>query len=63
MIAMAVRNENIVHTAEIYAQQFCIPDKHITCSGIKQDSILLCFQKDGKAMLYRETAVIVSVIR
>ena len=44
MITMAVRNENIVHIAEVYAQHFRISDKHITCSSIKQNLMQFCFQ-------------------
>lgn len=62
MVAMSVGNENIVHTAEIYAQQLRIPDKHITSSSIKQYLMFLCFQKDRKTMLCRETVVIASII-
>ena len=46
MIAMSVRNENIVHIAEIYTQLLCISDKHIACSSIKQNLVLLRLQKD-----------------
>ena len=41
MVAMSVRNENVVHITEIYVQQLCVSDKHITCSSIKQDLVLL----------------------
>ena len=46
MVTMPMRNENIVHIAEIYAQQLCVSDKHITCSCIKQDLVPLCLQED-----------------
>ena len=51
MIAMPMRNENIVHIAEIDAQLLCISEKHITRSRIKQNLVLLRCQKDRKAML------------
>ena len=62
MVAMTVRNENVVNGTEVYAQQLCIFDKHVTCSSIKQNPIPLRFQQDRKAMLYRKTAVIASII-
>ena len=62
MITMSVRNENIVHITEIYAQQLSIPNKHITRSCVKQNLVPLCFQQDRKPMLYTETNVIVSII-
>ena len=46
MVTMPMRNENIVHIAEIYAQQLCVSDKHIACSSVKQDLVPLCLQKD-----------------
>ncbi len=51
MIAMPMRNENIVHITEIYAQQLCVLDKHVTRSCIKQDLVLIRCQKDRKAVL------------
>ena len=44
MVAMPMRNENIVHIAEIYTQLLCIFYKHVTRSCIKQDLVPLCFQ-------------------
>ena len=41
MVAMPMRNENIVHIAEIYPQLLCISDKHIACSCVKQDLLTL----------------------
>ena len=61
MVAMPMRNENIVNCAEVYAQLLCILDKHITCSSIKQNLVPLCFQQDRKPMLCRETAVILAL--
>ena len=46
MVAMSVRNENIVHIAKIYAQQLCVTDKQVTRSCIKQDFVLFRPQKD-----------------
>ena len=46
MIAVSVRNEDIAHIAEIYAQLLCVSDKHIACSSVKQDLVPLCLQKD-----------------
>ena len=62
MVTMSVRNENIIHITKIYTQQLCILDKHITCSSIKQNPMLFCFQQDRKPMLCKETAVIASII-
>ncbi len=42
MVTMPMRNENIVHIAEIYVQLLCVSDKYITCSSIKQDLVPLC---------------------
>lgn len=42
MVTMSMRNENRVHIVEIYAQQLSIPNKHITCSCVKQNLVLLC---------------------
>ena len=50
MVTMSVRNENIIHITKIYTQQLCILDKHITCSSIKQDLVLFCFQQNRKTM-------------
>ena len=47
MVTMSVRNENIVHIVKIYAQQLCVSDKHVACSSIKQDIMLLRLKKDG----------------
>ena len=46
MVAMPVRNENIVNIAEIYAQLLCVSYKHVTRSCIKQDLVPLCLQDD-----------------
>jgi len=42
MVAMSVRNEDIVYIAEIYAQLLCVSDKHIACPSIKQNLVPLC---------------------
>ena len=62
MVAMSVRNENIIHIAKIYAQQLCVSDKHITCSRIKQDSVPLCLQKDRKPVLCFKRRITRSII-
>ena len=46
MVAMPMRNEDIVNITEIYAHQFCVSYKHITRSSIKQNLVLLRLQKD-----------------
>ena len=46
MVAMPVRNENIVHIAQFYSQLFCVSDKHIACSCVKQDIVPIRLQKD-----------------
>ena len=46
MVAMPMRNENIIDIAEIYAQQLCISDKYVACSSVKQNLILLRLQND-----------------
>jgi len=46
MVTMSVRNENIVHIAEVYTKQLCVSDKQVTCSSIKQDFVPLCLQDD-----------------
>ena len=46
MVTMSVRNENIIHITKIYTQQLCILDKQVTCSSIKQNPMLFCFQQD-----------------
>ncbi len=51
MVTMPVRNENIIHITEIYVQQLCVSDKHITRTCIKQDLVTSSFQQDRKAML------------
>ena len=51
MVAVSMRDEYIIHIAEIYAQLLCISDKHITCSSIKQDLVPICFQQDRQSML------------
>ena len=51
MVAMPMRNENIVHVAYVHAQQLCILDKHVTCSGIKQDLVQFCLQQNRQSML------------
>ena len=51
MVAMSVRNENIIHITKIYTQQLCISDKQITCSSIKQDIVPLRCQQDRQPML------------
>ena len=62
MVAMPMRNENIVHIAEVYAQLLCVSDKNVTCSSIKQNPMLFCFQQDRKPMLCKETAIAASII-
>ena len=52
MVAMPMRNENIVHIAEIYTQLSCVSDKQVTCSSIKQDLVLFCFQQNRKTMFF-----------
>jgi hypothetical protein len=51
MIAMTVGNENIINIDEVYTQQLCVSNKHVTRSSVKQYLVLLCFQEDRKAML------------
>ncbi len=41
MVAVSMRNENIVNIAEVYPQLLCISDKHIACSSVKQNLVLL----------------------
>ena len=50
MVTMPVGNKNVVHVAEIYAQQLCVSDKQVTRSCIKQDLVPLRCQKDRKAV-------------
>ena len=38
--------EGVSILSYIYARQLCIPDKHITCSCIKQNLVLLRCQQD-----------------
>jgi hypothetical protein len=56
MVAMSMRNENVVHIAEIYAQQLCVSDKHVTRSSIKQNRVPIRLQKDRQPMLCGQTA-------
>ena len=51
MVAMAMRDEDIVDPAEVFPQPLGVTDKHITGSCIKQDSMLLRLEKDRKAVL------------
>lgn len=51
MIAVSVRNEDIVHIAEIYAQLLCVSDKHIACPSVKQDFVLLCLTTSSSSSL------------
>ena len=44
MVAMPMRNKNIVNIAEIYAQLLCVSYIHVTRSCIKQNLVPLCFQ-------------------
>ena len=62
MVTMSVRNENIVHIAEVYAQLLCILDKNVTRSSIKQNLIPLRVQQDRQSMLCRQSAVNASII-
>ena len=48
MVAVSVRNEDIVYIAEIYAQLLCVSDKHIACTSVKQDLVPLCLTTSKK---------------
>ena len=62
MVAMSVRNKNIINIAEVYTQQLCVSNKHITRSSIKQDFVSLRCQKDRQPMFCDERAIITSII-
>ena len=46
MVAMPMRNENIIDIAEIDAQTLCISNQHIACPRIKQELMMVGCQKD-----------------
>jgi hypothetical protein len=41
MVAVAMRDKHIVHRTEVDAHLLSIADKHITCSCVKQDTMLI----------------------
>ena len=42
MVAVSMRNENIVNATEVYPQFLSIADKNITGPSIQQDPVPVC---------------------
>ena len=42
MVAMSVRDKHIVYGIEVNAHPFCIMDKHIASSRVKQNPMMCC---------------------
>ena len=62
MVAMTVRDEHIVQRTQIDAHLFCITDKHIAGSCVKQDTMPFRLQQDRQAMFRLQLAVLRAVI-
>ena len=62
MVAMAMRDEDIVDPAEVFSQPLRVTDKHAAGSRIEQDVMLLRLEKDRKAVLRFESGVAGPVI-
>ena len=42
MVAMPMRDEDIINSTKVYAHSLCIADEHVAGSRVEQDAMVRC---------------------